>query len=523
MPALAAPAVDTPVEASLTYAYLTPALKPPALKIGDECFLPIKSAGRLGWTVTVSGEKATVKIDGRQVTTFVRAIGNTPYIPFRSVMASVGAVTDWTGPTSIRALSRIFHVEAKGNRLEVRGTLPVKVTPFIVKNPNRVVLDIKGAMIDPTKPPESIGDVRYAQFSPDTVRAVVQVEGAPTLRAGGRPSALVTAVEWTGARAVALEPLGSESLPATTPEGVSLEPPANIAGIPVFVTDTQALSVIQISMRANAASKITVRREPDNVYLVRIPNARPEGEFESLRGAVVKSASYSSEGSSTVMRLELKKPMGVSVEPAGDRLMIHISQPRGAGGKLGEKTIVIDPGHGGADSGARGGSLREKDLTLAISRLVVQELKAHGTTVLMTRNSDATVGLSARPQVANDSSADFFISVHINSNTVANSSSGSYVYYHGGVNDAKLLADLISEEIDKVSPLKSHGSRSDFTVAKTKGFAVLRGSQMPGVLVEVAYINNSTDRKYLQDLAFQKKIADAIVRGIKAYIGEQKD
>jgi N-acetylmuramoyl-L-alanine amidase len=110
--------------------------------------------------------------------------------------------------------------------------------------------------------------------------------------------------------------------------------------------------------------------------------------------------------------------------------------------------------------------------------------------------------------------------VHINSNTVANSQSGSFVYYHGGDADSKLLADLISEEIGKVSELKSHGSRSDRTVAKQSGFAVLRGSTMPGVLVEVAYINNATDRKYLQSAEFQRKIANAIVKGIKAYIGE---
>jgi N-acetylmuramoyl-L-alanine amidase len=58
-------------------------------------------------------------------------------------------------------------------------------------------------------------------------------------------------------------------------------------------------------------------------------------------------------------------------------------------------------------------------------------------------------------------------------------------------------------------------------VAPAKGFAVLRGSNMPGVLVEVAYINNAKDRKYLTNAQFQEKIADAIVKGIKAYIGEQ--
>ena len=163
MPVAIAAPLDTPVEASLTYSYFTPALTPPALKIGDECFVPIKSTPKLGWSITTAGETATIKIDGRQVTSTIRSIGNTPYVPFRSVMASVGAVTQWTSPTSIRALSRVFHIEATGNRLEVRGTLPVKVTPFLVKNPNRVVLDIEGAMVDSERPPDAIGNVRAYQ------------------------------------------------------------------------------------------------------------------------------------------------------------------------------------------------------------------------------------------------------------------------------------------------------------------------------------------------------------------------
>src|SRR5688500_11003958 len=110
MPVATAAPLDTPVEASLTYSYFTPALQPPALKIGDECFLPIKAAPKLGWSITTSGETASIKIDGRLVTSTIRSIGNTPYVPFRSVMASVGAVTQWTSPTSIRAFSRIFRI-----------------------------------------------------------------------------------------------------------------------------------------------------------------------------------------------------------------------------------------------------------------------------------------------------------------------------------------------------------------------------------------------------------------------------
>src|SRR5262249_47191768 len=148
-----------------------------------------------------------------------------------------------------------------------------------------------------------------------------------------------------------------------------------------------------------------------------------------------------------------------------------------------------------------------KDITLPIARLVASKLSDEGCTVLLTRDDDTFVPLPDRPGVANGSAADFFVSVHINSNGVDESRSGTTTYFHFDDPDCKLLAECIQAEIAKISGLPDNGVASDRTVAKTKGFAVLRGSEMPAVLVEVAYINNSKDRSLLLKDEFRQKIA----------------
>ncbi|MCS7065646.1 MAG: N-acetylmuramoyl-L-alanine amidase, partial [Fimbriimonadales bacterium] len=83
--------------------------------------------------------------------------------------------------------------------------------------------------------------------------------------------------------------------------------------------------------------------------------------------------------------------------------------------------------------------------------------------------------------------------------------------------DSRALGQAILNEIVKVSGLPSRGVRSDTTLYQS-GLAVLRTSQMPAVLIEVGYLNHSYDRKKLLDPKFQDAVADAIVRGLKAYV-----
>ncbi|HQU17741.1 MAG TPA: N-acetylmuramoyl-L-alanine amidase [Fimbriimonadaceae bacterium] len=185
--------------------------------------------------------------------------------------------------------------------------------------------------------------------------------------------------------------------------------------------------------------------------------------------------------------------------------------------------MVVDAGHGGHDTGARSPDkkLNEKDLALAIANLTAKRLSEQGATVVLTRKGDQFIALKERSEIANRNCAHFFLSVHINSNQVANSSTGGITFYHQQDPVGMLLADCIQGEIAKVSGLPNLGTWSDRRIYET-GFAVLRYAKMPAVLIEMGFINNSKDRARMSTADFKEKVAGAIVQGLRAYLGDGK-
>lgn len=516
---------DNPVAATVTYTYFTPAFDPPPLKMGDECFVPAKHAQRLGWVCMVKGEQVFLKVHGKPIETFVRKIGGENYLPLRSIIASAGGITEWDG-ASLKVYSRVTAIAGSAGAVEIRATLPLRPAAFVVKSPTRVVTDLQGARIDEAT--QASGRLRYSQFNKDVVRIVTQVSGDPQISLMNPAPAELFQVTWSGAEAVELEPLPGQAVdPIKEPEIIPASSPrtyATMVGRPVLVKDTAKETIVRIPVSGAAPMKVTADRDGDGVYWVRIPSAAISGEVGELKGSAIKSALLAANDiGGTDLRMELERPMGISVSPSASEVLIRLVEPRNAGGKLSSKKIVIDAGHGGSDSGARSGSVLEKSLTLPIAKMVAEGLSEHGVTVLMTRNGDTYPSLTDRAELANANNADFFISIHINSNGVQNSKSGTYVYYHFDDPDCRLLAQCIVAEIGKVTGLPNNGAISDKTVAPTKGFSVLRNSTMPGVLVEVAYINHSKDRTFLQREDFRKKVADAIIRGVKVYIGDTKN
>jgi len=184
--------------------------------------------------------------------------------------------------------------------------------------------------------------------------------------------------------------------------------------------------------------------------------------------------------------------------------------------------IVIDPGHGGPDTGAIGPSYTlEKDNNLAISLYLKDILTEAGATVLMTRESDCAVAknytqradLEARVDFANKNKADLFISIHNNANTNPDVN-GTSVYYSAksakAAESAKLARALQDAIVDTV-----------YTVDKgvrTEDFYVIRHVTMPAVLIESAYISNPEEEQRLKNPIFQKNLATAIFHGIYEYV-----
>lgn len=171
------------------------------------------------------------------------------------------------------------------------------------------------------------------------------------------------------------------------------------------------------------------------------------------------------------------------------------------------KTIVVDPGHGGDDPGAVGQNLKEKDLNLKIGRRIVTELLRYRCNARLTRKSDTNPGLNDRATLANSLNADLFVSVHINSG--GGTGFESYIY--------RAASDSTVKYRDTVHS-KVAGYLSGYGMAdrgrKKAGFAVLRLTAMPAMLLENLFIDNSLDASLLRNETFMAGLAYTITLGI---------
>ncbi|MEI1377036.1 N-acetylmuramoyl-L-alanine amidase [Nostoc sp. UHCC 0926] len=177
----------------------------------------------------------------------------------------------------------------------------------------------------------------------------------------------------------------------------------------------------------------------------------------------------------------------------------------------GRVVVIIDPGHGGKDSGALGiGGAREKDVILPIGKRLAEILQQNGVQVIMTRDSDYFVTLPGRVLLAERANADVFVSIHANSAGASRPDvNGLEVYYY----DSGLgLARIVRSSI-----LQSIGTIKDRGVRRAR-FYVLRKSSMPSILVETGYMTGREDMARLRTSAYQNKMAEAIARGVLQYL-----
>ncbi|WP_371381421.1 N-acetylmuramoyl-L-alanine amidase [Sporomusa aerivorans] len=186
--------------------------------------------------------------------------------------------------------------------------------------------------------------------------------------------------------------------------------------------------------------------------------------------------------------------------------------------RLAGKAICLDPGHGGSDPGATGptGTL-EKDNTLAIALLLKEKLEKNGAIVIMTRDADADVahaeasanqGLEARVEAANQAEADLFVSIH-NDSFTNNTAAGTTTFHYGDKESTK-LANLVQRTLAENLGTKNRGARF-------ASFYVLRYTNMPAILVEVAFISNPVEEMLLSSVDGRDNAAVSICEGILKY------
>ncbi len=186
-----------------------------------------------------------------------------------------------------------------------------------------------------------------------------------------------------------------------------------------------------------------------------------------------------------------------------------ISQPRPSVPR-GKLLVVIDPGHGGKDSGAPGlGGLLEKDVILPIGKRIAAILEQNGVQALLTRDADFFVELQGRVDIAERVNATLFVSIHANSVDRRPDVNGLEVYYYeSGYALAEVVRNTILQDI---STLKDRGTRK-------ARFYVLRKSSMPSILVETGYMSGREDNPRLGTPEYQNRMAKAIARGILKYL-----
>jgi N-acetylmuramoyl-L-alanine amidase len=251
---------------------------------------------------------------------------------------------------------------------------------------------------------------------------------------------------------------------------------------------------------------------------------------------------------------ELRNPYRLVLDLQGSREAKAVEVPATAGRIL--PVIVIDPGHGGVETGAIGpGGLQEKDVTLDLARRVKALLEKQGVTVVLTRDDDRVLPLDDRTAIANQNRAELFLSIHLNASK-RKSAVGAETYYlstDATDDEARTLAAMENKAYrpsDSGAPEAStdrglelilwdlaqnsflaESSRlaasvqqalNALTGVKDRGvrqapFRVLMGATMPAILVESGFISNPEEEARFRDDAYKDKIALGIAQAVAEF------
>jgi N-acetylmuramoyl-L-alanine amidase len=391
-------------------------------------------------------------------------------------------------------------------RVVIMASGPVNYKEILLEEtentPRRLYLDFKKSYIEPQyRAPVPIEDgllkrIRTGQFSPDTVRVVLDIESIGSYKIYSLPDPFRVVIDVRG-----------EKFAKDSPK------PMSPAGTPTTAkTEKKPAKHIE----AEAAGDVVVLRDSKKVAV----NMKPASEPAKI------------EALPNIKPLSLAQQLG-----------------------LGVKKIILDPGHGGKDPGAMAFGLKEKDIVLDIAKRLAPVLKKElGYEVVLTRKDDTFISLEERTALANTNNADLFISLHLNAHPSAKVR-GLETYYLNLTTNAEAmrvaarenatsthqmseLQDILSDimknsKIDESSRLAQQVHNSILSEADKKGFAeiknlgvkqapfyVLIGAQMPAILIELAFISNEKDVDNLKNQIFLEMLTKEIAEGIRVYVSD---
>jgi N-acetylmuramoyl-L-alanine amidase len=417
-------------------------------------------------------------------------------------------------------------------RVVIETTGEFEFTRDRVPDPDRLFFDLPGIKVKlqkrgmstfPVKDPR-LKQIRVAETLPGTARVVFDLEAGVTYTASmlTNPPRLIVELK-------PVTPFVATSAPP--PEPVLTGPDASLPR-----------STLPVSPPAEVA-RVSPVAPP---IVAPAPRMNPQGT-RATSAAPLKTRS--SSNASTALA-QTTPPAVRAATPKPARLGSSQSMTRVLGLKIGR--IVLDAGHGGHDSGTIGpGGLQEKDLVLDVSRRLGELIeKRLGAEVIYTRIDDTYVPLERRTEIANESKADLFLSIHANSSP-ASSSSGVETYYLNFTTSREAMAvaarenassqktvyelqDLVQKIAlqDKVEESRQFASRVQQAVytaslksnsrTRNRGvrkapFVVLIGAFMPSVLAELGFISNPRDEALFRKSDYRQRIAEGLYQGLSRY------
>jgi N-acetylmuramoyl-L-alanine amidase len=403
-----------------------------------------------------------------------------------------------------------------------------------IASPDRIYFDLHRAKLTPVIAKKNLDvkegllkSVRIAQNKDGVVRVVLDVDGARDYSAYllANPYRLVIEVR---SKPPVTTAKASTAQPATTAAAAA---PSAAIPTPSVVYAAKADTEAPVTNRPAASETVVAEDKPAPT---------------SVRSAAAKKTAAKTK--TDVTKATPLVPPSVS-KPTRDG---QRSLTRALGLKI--SRIVIDPGHGGHDTGTIGPhGLMEKDLCLDVALRLGHEIeeKLPGAEVVYTRKDDTFIPLEQRTAIANEAKADLFISIHANSSH-DEAARGIETYYlnfatsaesmevaarenalsqeslhdlqdiikkiarNEKVEESKELASDIQDSLTHRLQLVSQNERN--RGVKKAPFVVLIGANMPSVLSEISFISNPSDEKLLKKTDQRQRVADGLYRGIASYL-----
>jgi N-acetylmuramoyl-L-alanine amidase len=422
-----------------------------------------------------------------------------------------------TIPVSDHFLKQIRVAEPQRNITRVVLDLETSVEPAISRldNPTRLIIELRapGSGPETTKAPVK---------SPPTL---VEPVSAPTPTPG-------PAAKPVDRRPFTPPPAQPAAVPVVQAQETRIETPPELQ---VRSTPPSVPALLAVNLRP---SPVSARAMPPNILAKPAP--------ASIAPAIGNVASVTSTAISSTPPVPVETALPAKRNSSGDRSMIRV-----LGLKVGR--IVLDPGHGGHDTGSMGPEgLREKDLVLDVAQRLGQLIQDRmGSEVIFTRSDDTFIPLERRTEIANEAKADLFLSIHANSSPLRsaagvetyylnlttsrsamdlasreNSGSQMTVYELQGLLQKIALKDKVEESREFASRVqtalynlsaKTTDARSKDRGVKKAPFVVLIGASMPSVLAEIGFVSNAHDESIMRREEYRQKTAEALYKGISNY------